>query len=223
MKILLIEDDANIVASLVPILKSAAYTTDSASDGERGYWLAATNKYDLIILDYNLPKMDGPEIIARLRGEGQSTPILMLTVRDETSEKVSALNLGADDYMAKPFAASELLARMKAILRRPKNWQGRILRVGRIELDPDKFLVSKDEKRIRLSNKEFALLRYLMENKGRVLTRQDIMENIWDENADPFSNTIEVHIMNLRKKLEDEGEKIIFTVSNRGYKADETK
>ena len=223
MKLLIIEDDAEIIRSLSLALKAAGYTVDTAGDGEHGYFLARTNSYSLIILDYNLPGLNGREIIKKIRAEGLSVPILMLTVHSELIDKVDLLTLGADDYLTKPFALSELLARLKAILRRPPNWQGKTLKLGNLELDRDKFLVTKAGRRIVLSSKEFALLEYLLENKGQVLSRQTIMEHVWDENSDPFSNTIEVHIMNLRKKLETPAHQLIFTISNRGYKIDGEK
>jgi DNA-binding response OmpR family regulator len=218
MKILLIEDDENIVDSLIALLKTAGHATETAPDGERGYRFARSGDYDLIIMDYNLPKMDGREITKKIREEKINTPILMLTVRNELDDKVELLNLGVDDYLAKPFAAAELLARLKALSRRPRAWQGHILKNGNLELDPDRFLVTKNGQRIVLSGKEFSLLECLMKHKGRILSRQEIMEKVWDENADPFSNTIEVHIMNLRKKLEERGETIIATISGRGYR-----
>jgi DNA-binding response OmpR family regulator len=223
MRLLLIEDDDNIVRSLATALKNAGYAVDIASDGERGYFLARTNEYRLIVMDYNLPQLDGREIVQKIRAEGLSVPILMLTVRSELSDKVDLLTLGVDDYLAKPFAFSELLARIKAISRRPRNWQGNVLKFQDLELDPDKFVVTKNGRRIILPSKEFSLLEYLLRNQGRILPRQEIMEHVWDENADPFSNTIEVHIMNLRKKLETGNKQLIFTVSNRGYKIDDRK
>lgn len=221
MRLLLIEDDVDIIRSLAAALKAANYVVDTALDGERGYFSATTSNYDLIILDYNLPGLNGREIVKRLREEGSKTPVLMLTVHNELADKVDLLNLGADDYLTKPFALSEILARIKAILRRPETWQNHRLKIGDLELDSDKFLATRNGKRINLSSKEFALLEYLMQNKGRIMSRQEIMEHVWDENADPFSNTIEAHISNLRKKLETDKQKLIFTVSNRGYKIDE--
>lgn len=202
-------------------LKAVNFAVDSAQDGERGCFLALTNDYDLIILDCNLPKLSGQEIIKKLRADGRETPILVLTVQTEVNNKVDLLNLGADDYLTKPFAISELLARIKAILRRPKNISGEVLKIADLELDADKFLLTKGGSRIKLSSKEFSLLEYLLANKGRVLPRQEIMEHVWDENADPFSNTIEVHIMKLRRKIESPGQQLIFTFSNRGYKIDD--
>ncbi len=223
MHLLLIEDDVNITKALIPILKEKGYNIDQASEGERGYFLASTNNYDLLILDYNLPKLTGRELIKKLRQEKNIVPILMLTVRNELKEKIDLFELGVDDYLTKPFKIPELLARITALLRRPQSWRGNILKIKNLELDHNKFLVTKNKIRIALSSKEFTLLEYLLANQGTVLSRQNIMEYVWDENADPFSNTIEVHIGNLRRKLETKKEKFIFTISNRGYKIDQQK
>ena len=223
MKLLLIEDDQEIIPPLSLALKAAGYVTDVANNGEQGYASARANDYDLIILDYNLPGLTGREIIKKLREEKITTPIIITTVHSELPDKVDLLTLGADDYLTKPFATSELLARIKAILRRPTEWSNSALQCFGIELDPDKVLVTKNGRRIDLSNKEFILLEYLLRNKGRVIPRQEIMDHVWDENANPFSNTIEVHIMRLRKKLEKGRERFIYTFSNRGYKIDDKK
>jgi len=223
MRLLLIEDDENLLRSLGLALKSEGYAVDLAADGERGYFLAGTNSYDLIVLDYNLPDLNGREIIEKLRRDKIDTPMLMLTVRSELDDKIKSLEAGADDYLTKPFALPELLARIKSLVRRPQTWQGRVLTCQNISLDPDKFLVTKNTKAIKLSAKEFSLLEYLLRNKGRIVSRQDIMEHVWDENADPFSNTIEVHIRSLRHKLGDEKHRLIATFSRRGYRIDEIK
>jgi DNA-binding response OmpR family regulator len=223
MKILLIEDDVNITQVLAPALKEMGYIATVISDGEDGLFAAQTGGYDLTIIDYNLPRLDGREIIKKLRANGATMPIIMLTVRSESAEKVDILDIGADDYLTKPFSFSELLARIKAILRRPENWEEDILKIGQLELNPSKFLVVKNGRRLFLSSKEFALLEYLLRHKGLILSRQNIMEHVWDENADPFSNTIEVHIRNLRRKLETDSQRLIFTVSNRGYKIDDKR
>ena len=220
MSLLLIEDDSNIVDSLSLALNNAGFKVDSASDGLSGYDLAHSNKYELILLDCNLPKLSGFDVVKRLRTEKCITPIIILTVLNELNDKVELLNLGADDYLTKPFAVTELLARVRALLRRPRHLQGEVLKIGNLELDPDKFLVMKNGIRIPMSAREFSLLEYLLTNKGKVLSRQKIMDKIWGEDADPFSNTVEVHIMNIRKKLETETEHYIFTISNRGYKID---
>lgn len=146
-----------------------------------------------------------------------------MTVLGEINNKIELFNLGSDDYLTKPFALAELLARIRALLRRPRNLQGGSIKIGNLELDHDKFRLTKKGRFIPLSVKEFSLLEYLMINQGRYLSRQKIMEKIWDENADPFSNTIEVHIMNLRKKIENKKEHYIFTATGRGYKIDTLK
>jgi len=219
MRLLIVEDDKNIATSLAKVLKEHSYSVDIAYDGDKGYFMASTNPYDLIIMDFNLPLMNGREIIEKLRSEDNSTPILMLTVRDLASEKTELLNLGADDYLSKPFAVSELIARIKAIMRRPAQRLQTILSCGELSVTPDLFLVSFGKKRIYLSSKEFSLLEFMMLNKGRIVSRQEIMEHVWDENANPFSNTIEVHIKNLRKKLGG-AKKMIYTCPTRGYKLD---
>jgi two-component system copper resistance phosphate regulon response regulator CusR len=220
MSLLLVEDDPNIVLSLSLALTNAGFKVESASDGREGLDLALHYKYELILLDCNLPRLSGFEIVKKLRAEKCATPIIILTVLGELNDKVELFNLGADDYLIKPFALAELLARIRALLRRPRQIQGEILKIGNLELDPDKFLVTKNNTRVHLSSREFSLLEYLLANKGKFISRQNILEKIWDENADPFSNTVEVHIMNLRKKLETKDEHYIFTASNRGYKID---
>ncbi len=221
MRLLIIEDDAEIVRPLSLALKEAGFTVDTANDGEKGCFTALTNVYDLIILDYNLPGLNGKEIVEKIRADNRQVPILMLTVRSEIKDKVELLDSGADDYLTKPFVLSELLSRVKALLRRPEKLKENILKIGDLELDPDKFAASFQSRRLPLSTKEFALLEYLMANAGRVLSRQEIMEHVWDENADPFSNTIEVHIMKLRQKIAAPQGPLIRTVSGRGYKLEE--
>lgn len=220
MSLLLIEDDPNMVLSLSLALNNAGFKVESAGDGLTGLDFARLNKYELILLDCNLPKLSGFDVVKRLRAEKNFTPIIILTVLGELNDKIELFELGADDYLTKPFAFSELLVRIKALLRRPLNLRGEILKVGNLELDPDKFLVTKNSIRIPMSSREFSLLEYLMANKGKFISRQKLMEEIWDEEADPFSNTVEVHIMHLRRKLETETEHYIFTASNRGYKID---
>jgi DNA-binding response OmpR family regulator len=218
MRILLIEDDKDISRSLSLALKNEGYAVDSAEDGERGYFLAGTNDYDLLIVDYNLPKMNGRQIIETLRKEKELLPILMISVKSEISDKLDIFSSGADDYLTKPFALSELLARIRAIMRRPLTWQEDLISIGNISLDSKRFSLKKSGKEIKLSSKEFSLLEFLMRNRGRVVSRSEIMEKVWDENADPFSNTIEVHINNLRRKLDDNKKKLISTFPNRGYR-----
>jgi len=221
MKVLLIEDDEQVARSLKPLLKEKNIILDWVSDGEKGLQTALLDEYDLILLDYNLPTINGRQIIEKIRQEKKATPIIMLTVRGEVEDKVDLLNIGADDYLTKPYSFCELLARIKAIARRPLILTEKQLKVKDLELFPEKFLVRRRGKSIRLRAKEFALLEYLMIKKGYYVSRQDIMDHVWDINADPFSNTIEVHIMKLRKKIENKRDHFIFTMPNRGYKIDE--
>lgn len=218
MRLLLIEDDKDLVNTLELAFRAAKFEIETTIDGEDGYRLATINDYDLIILDCNLPGLSGQEIVKRLRRDGRTMPILVLTILSEINSKVELFELGADDYLTKPFAISELMVRVNSLLRRSPTLKSKVLRIDNLELDANKFLVLVDNKRIPLSSKEFALLEYFMTNPSRVLTRQEIADHIWDENHDPFSNTIEVHVMHLRKKLGKLGKKLIETIPNHGYR-----
>jgi len=217
MKILIIEDDPEISQLLRNNLKKANFTVEIAADGERGSFLARVNKYELIILDYNLPKMDGLAVCQEIRNEDQETPIIMLSVRSEIKDKLKLFQAGVDDYLAKPFSFSELLARIQAILRRPQKRKEEILKVKNIELNLSTNIVKQAGKEVYLGNKEFALLNYLIERPGRIISREMIREEVWGDNCDPFSNTIETHILKLRRKL-DKNSKLITTIPGRGYR-----
>jgi DNA-binding response OmpR family regulator len=221
MRILIIEDDAKINNFLRISLESEYFVVDTTHDGEEGFYLAKTNLYDVIVLDSMLPSKTGLEICRELRTEGITTPIIGLSVKSETANKVGFLNAGADDYLTKPFSFEELTARIHAILRRPKGVQTDIIEISGLELDLKKHVVRKDGKEIYLTKKEFLLLEYLMKNQGTVLSRGMILEHVWDMNADPFSNTIETHIMMLRRKVDRDRElRIIHTIPGIGYKID---
>ncbi|MEI7620444.1 MAG: response regulator transcription factor [Candidatus Falkowbacteria bacterium] len=221
MRILLIEDEKDIAEFIKMNLVTEFYTVDIALDGERGSFLARTNDYDLIICDYILPKQNGPEVVKEIRQENKDVPIIILSVKSEINSKVGLFNLGVDDYLTKPFLFEELLAHIKAILRRPAKRENPILKIDDLVLDTDKHLVKRGRQAITLTKKELSLLEYLLKNRGRVMSRVMIMEHIWDANADPFSNTIESHITNLRRKINLPGKKeLIHTVSGRGYKVD---
>ncbi len=222
MRILLVEDEKDIVNFLKPALETECFVVDIARDGEKGSFLARSNNYDLIILDNMLPKKSGKEICAELRHAHKTTPIIMLSVLAETDKKIELLNCGADDYLTKPFSLEELLARIRALLRRPANFTSEILTLGDLTLNSKKYEVIKGQKEIYLTKKEFMLLEYLMRNKGFVISRGMLLEHIWDMNADPFSNTVETHIMSLRKKIDGTGNnKLLYTISGRGYKIDD--
>jgi DNA-binding response OmpR family regulator len=220
MKLLVVEDEISILNFLKPSLENEFYNVDIATDGEEGLAMALNNNYDLIILDIMLPKMNGDEICQALRTIKNDVPVIMLSAIAEAKKKVELFNCGADDYVTKPFSFEELLARIKALLRRPKKIESDILQIDSLYLDKNAKTVFRGDSQIHLTRKEFLLLEYLMENYGIVLSRGMIMEKIWDMNADPFSNTIESHIASLRRKINHhrtKKEELIQTISGRGY------
>lgn len=200
MRILLIDDDELLVENLKTSLEADAYAVDCAFDGERGSFLARTCPYDMIILDNILPKRSGLKVCEELRSAEVSTPIIMLSVKDDPVTKATLLNSGADDYLAKPFSFKELQARMKAILRRPKLIKNDVLKIDNLVVNTAKQQAKRGKKIIYLTRKEFSLLEYLLRHKGNVVSRGMIMEHVWNIDTDPFSNTIEAHILNLRKR-----------------------
>lgn len=219
MNLLLIEDDKEIVSSLAPQLKERGFVVDVAFDGEEGLGKAQKNNYDIIILDKGLPEKDGLEVCSSIRSAGRHMPILILSVKSEIDTKTDLLNAGADDYMTKPFSFKELMARLNALLRRPEKVEHTKLQIGDLTVDIEGRQVSRGQKKIHLTTKEFALLEYLLRNRGKVLSRQEILEHVWDMNADLFTNTIETHLVNLRKKIEGKnGKKVIHTIPGVGYK-----
>lgn len=219
MNLLLIEDDTEIVSSLTPQLKERGFVVDVAFDGEEGLAKAQKNNYDIIILDKGLPKKDGLEVCASIRTAGKHMPILILSVKSEIDTKTELLDAGADDYMTKPFSFKELIARINALLRRPEKVEHTILRIGDLTVDIEGRTVMRGNKKLHLTTKEFSLLEYFLRNRGKALSRQEILEHVWDINADPFTNTIETHLVNLRKKIEGKnGKKVIHTIPGVGYK-----
>ena len=221
MRILIIEDDQEMANFLQVSLESEFYVVDTAGDGEKGSFLARTNDYDLALIDYVLPKLNGEQVVKEIRRDNKSLPIIMLTVKSELETKLDLFNSGVDDYLTKPFIFEELLARVRAILKRPSTIQNQILRISDLVVNIDRHSVRRGRRDIYLTRKELALLEYLLKNRARVLSRGMIMEHVWDVNADPFSNTIESHILNLRRKINIPGRpELIHTVSGRGYKID---
>jgi DNA-binding response OmpR family regulator len=217
MRILLVEDEQNVAAFIKKGLEEEFYTVEVAIDGEEGLNIATTANYDLIILDLMLPKINGIELCKRLRNSGIKTPILMLTALDAVVKKVEGLESGADDYLTKPFAYSELLARIKALLRRTAD-QISELALDDLRMDLLSRRVFRGDREIILTPKEFSLLEYMLRNKGRVLSRTQILENIWGYNFDPGSNTVDVHIKFLREKIEKgHTTRLIHTVRSAGY------
>jgi len=218
MRILLIEDDKKISAALSKGLKSEGYAVDTAGDGIIGQELAEINNYDLIILDIMLPKQDGLQTCSNLRKNKVLTPILMLTALDDVSDKIKGLDQGADDYLAKPFHLGELLARMRALIRRHGENRSAVLENFGIKLDLNTHKAYREGKEVQLSAKEFALLELFMMKPNKILTREMISEHLWDMNFDPRSNVIESFIKFLRQKIDKDFEKqLIQTVRGAGY------
>ncbi|MDD3285098.1 MAG: response regulator transcription factor [Patescibacteria group bacterium] len=219
MKILIIDDEKDIVSFLIRGLKSKNYVVDAAYDGERGAFLARSNHYDLIVLDGNLPNLDGLAVLKEIRKEGIKAPVLILTVEAEPAKKGEMFRQGADDYLTKPFLFDEFVWRVEALLRRPQIRPEKSWRLGNLQLDHKSQLAIRNGRRIYLTGKEYALLELFFRRPDEVLSRSQIMDNVWENNADPFSNTIEAHIMSLRKKLNLSGEiDYIHTFPGRGYK-----
>src|SRR3989339_728591 len=212
MRILVVEDEHRIANSIKKGLEQEKYAVDVAYTGETGWDLASSEEYDAIILDLMLPGIDGLTICRNLRQAGKQIPILILTAKDQTGDKVEGLNSGADDYLVKPFAFEELLARIRALVRRPKNTLNPVLKVAELELNTSTYEVKMGEKQISLSNKEFSLTEYLMRNAGKVLTKDQIISHVWNYDADVLPNTVEVYVKALRRKI---GQNLIKTV--RGF------
>ena len=220
MRVLIVEDDLTLQGFLKDALEAEMFAVDVAGAGDEAVHYVLANDYDLVILDNGLPVKDGRMVCDEIRRNNRTMPILILSAQSQSSEKTSLLNAGADDYMTKPFELSELLARVRALLRRPRVLQDEILSYRGITLDSVKNSVTIDKKDITLTRKEFMLLEYLMQNCDTVLTRAMILEHVWDMSVDIFSNTIESHILSLRKKINDtdKANPVIKTVSGRGYK-----
>ena len=222
MRILLVEDDIDLAQFIRKGLKEEQYAVDVAADGQEGLELALRNPYDLLILDIMLPKLDGLTLCRRLRAEGNRAPVVLLTARNTVQDKVSGLDTGADDYLTKPFAFAELLARVRALLRRGGPQQPTRLKAADLELDPASRKAWRAGKDIALTNKEYALLEFLLRNKNRVLTRTAIIEHVWDISYDPMTNIVDAHIRALRAKIDREfSPPLIATVRGAGYMLEE--
>jgi heavy metal response regulator len=217
MRILVIEDEKKIASFIKRGLKEEGHMVDVAYDGEEGYRLSGENDYDLILLDIMLPKRDGISLCRQLRDDGVTTPVLMLTAKDSVQDKVTGLDSGADDYLTKPFAFEELLARIRALVRKSSP-QATKLQVGDLVLDLISHRITRAGKEIVLTMREYALLEYLMRNAGTVVTRTMITEHVWDIDFDTSTNIIDVYINYLRNKIDSgQQKKLIHTVRGRGY------
>lgn len=221
MRILVVEDEHKIAGALKRGLEQESYAVDLAYDGEEGLSSALTDEYDVIVLDRMLPGLlDGAEICKEVRANGVRTPIIMLTAKDKIGDRVEGLNAGADDYLVKPFAFEELLARLRALLRRPQDHVGNVLTLDDLTLDTTTFEVKRAGRKIQLSQREYALLEYLMRNQNRILSKANIISHVWDYDADILPNTLEVYIGYLRNKIERpfRGPDLIHTIRGFGYK-----
>ncbi|HCC22073.1 DNA-binding response regulator [Candidatus Uhrbacteria bacterium RIFOXYC2_FULL_47_19] len=218
MKILIVEDEPKLNAGLVTGLQNRGYAVDFAFDGEEGEKMARMNEYDLIVLDIMLPKRDGLEVCRSLRANGQQVPVLFLTARDAIEDKIIGLNLGGDDYLVKPFSFDELVARIRALLRRSPQTVGDILSMDGLKLDTRSQTVIVNGRAIDLTLREYGLLEYLLRNQGAVVTREEILTHVWDRFYDSLSNVVDVHLKNLRKKLPAAYAKRIETVWGKGYR-----
>lgn len=215
MRILVVEDDTDLNRQLVTALEEAGYVVDSASDGEEGHFLGDTEPYDAVVLDLGLPKLDGLSVLENWRRDGRSMPVLILTARDRWSDKVAGIDAGADDYVAKPFHMEEVLARVRALVRRAAGHASNELTCGPVRLDLRAGRVTVDGRSIKLTSHEFRLLSYLMHHQGKVISRTELTEHLYDQDFDRDSNTVEVFVGRLRKKI---GTDLIETIRGLGYR-----
>jgi DNA-binding response OmpR family regulator len=221
MRILIVEDEPKLAKLIKQVLEEELYQVEVALDGEQGLDMALVGGYDLLILDLMLPKMDGLQICRQLRRERNNVPVLMLTARDAIPDRVSGLDAGADDYLTKPFAFDELLARVRALSRRrlhPEDLANPVLKLADLELDLQTHRVKRGGKLIELTSKEYLLLEYLMRNAGRVLTREQIINNVWEYDFEANSNVVDIYIHYLRNKIDGHhSQKLIQTLRGMGY------
>ncbi len=218
MRILLVEDDARVASFIRRGLREEHYTVDVAADGEQALFLAQTGEYDLLVLDLMLPKRSGLEVLRTLRGERMTTPILILSAKDALQDKVVGLDAGADDYLTKPFGFDELLARVRALMRRRGDLAATILRAKDLELDTLRHRVARAGHELALTNQEYALLEFLLRHADQVVTRTMLAEHVWEHDFDSLSNVIDVHIARLRRKIDDGfSSKLLQTIRGSGY------
>ncbi|MCX6716102.1 MAG: response regulator transcription factor [Candidatus Taylorbacteria bacterium] len=221
MKVLVVDDDASLAETIKGSLSAYSHTVDLSPDGADGSFLARSYDYDAVILDYSMPKKDGLSVCREIRAAGKTMPILFLSNTDDVETKISAFKVGADDYVTKPFSLEELRVRLDAVLRRTPNIKNSVLKIADLTLDQSMNAVSRGKKAVHLTRKEFHMLEYFMKNVGKVLSRAQIMEHVWTADGNPFSNTVEAHIRNLRMKINvDDSPNLIANVPGRGYMID---
>ncbi len=217
MRLLVVEDDPKLSRLLLRGLREEGFAVDAAADGEEGAWRAEEQDYDAVVLDVNLPKLDGFGVLERLRRRGRRTPVLLLTARGGVPDRVRGLNGGADDYLVKPFAFEELVARLHALVRRAAPEPDATLRAGDLAVEPHARRATRAGREIDLTAKEFAVLEHLLRHKGRVVSRTALSEHAWDENFDALSNVVDVTVYRLREKLHARGEPLVHPVRGAGY------
>jgi two-component system OmpR family response regulator len=220
MKMLIVEDEREIAEYLKKNFEKEGFIIDSTGNGEEGSYLARVNDYHIIILDHMLPGKTGLDIVHEVRGQQKTVPIIVLSVESSIPVKINCFKAGADDYVTKPFSFQELNARIRALVRRPYAIKNTVYHIDDMIIDSDKQEASRQGKTLPLTRKEFLLFECLAKENGKVMSRGVLMENVWNMNVDPFSNTLETHILNLRKKIGRKGKKIIKTVAGRGYRLD---
>jgi DNA-binding response OmpR family regulator len=218
MRILVVEDDAQVASFIRRGFREQQFAVDVALDGEQALFMAQTAACDLIVLDWQLPKFSGIDVLRTLRAQGVPVPVLVLTGRGDEPDKVQGFDAGADDYLTKPFKFEELLARARALLRRRSSLMGSLLRVGDLQLDSRSRRVTRGQVSIQLTNREYELLEYLMRHPGEIVTRTQLAEQVWEQSFDPFSNVIDVHVARLRRKIDhDFTPPLLSTVRGKGY------
>jgi len=218
MRILVVEDEKTLADAIATGLTLQGYSADVSYDGEQALVAAEVNQYDVILLDLNLPKVDGVEVCRRIRASDANVGILMLTARSTLDDRVTGLDTGADDYLLKPFHFPELMARIRAILRREGDKKSTIIRLGKVVLDPNAARLLVAENTVSLTAKEFGIMEYLMRNAGRTVSQEELLEHVWNEDANLFTQSIKVHLNNIRRKLDAAGAPgFIATIKGRGY------
>jgi two-component system, OmpR family, response regulator len=218
MRVLVIEDEPDLLSALGQSLREAGYAVDTAVDGEDGLFKAQGGQYDALVLDLMIPKIDGWTVLKELRAGGHSVPVLVLTARDAMPDRVRGLDLGADDYLTKPFELQELFARLRAVIRRSAGKPSSVIEVGDVRIDTVRKAVSKGDQNVALTGREYALVEYLAMHRGELVTRSMIYDHLFDEDDDSLSNLVDVHVSNVRKKL---GKDFIVTRRGQGYILDE--
>ena len=218
MRVLVVEDDVEVQEFLLRVIREAAWAADGVYSGRHALEALALTNYDLVVLDLGLPDLDGFQVCQSMRAKGDFTPVLVLTARNAVNDRVRGLDAGADDYLAKPFAVSELLARLRALARRPTVTFEPVLRLDDLQLDPATHKATRGSISIELTSREFSLLEYLMRNPGRVLSRSQILEHVWDDNFDPIGNAVDVLVGRVRRKIDVDGFRpLLHTVRGSGY------